>query len=210
VIAGASSWYVVYRVWVSKMKTYRLLHRFLSARKYDTEKAGELLRKHVVWRFGVYRPFDIRCHDVEAYARTGCIQVRDCTLLLVCACDEPHVCIQVGKTRCRRTLRCNFCSLYQYLNTRTFTHQVSPHGRDKWGRPIVILDDSKDCIQETDPRKKQVVRARVLVRTHKLRGPRNETKPSQPPRKTPQSRLSNSRNINTRSKSARGNETSGL
>jgi hypothetical protein len=204
-------WYVVYRVCVSKKKTFRLLHRFLSARKYDTEKAGELLRKHVVWRFGVYRPFDIRCHDVEAYARTGCIQVRDCTVLLVCACDEPHACIQVGKARCRRALRCNFWSLYQYMNTRTFTHQVSPHGRDKWGRPIVIMDDSKDCIQETDPRKKQVVRARVLVRTHKLRGPRNETKPSQPPRKTRQtSRLSNSRNINTQSKSARGNETSGL
>eukprot|EP00802_Teleaulax_amphioxeia_P032190 Tamp_36019.p1 GENE.Tamp_36019~~Tamp_36019.p1 ORF type:complete len:125 (+),score=11.43 Tamp_36019:2-376(+) len=103
-----------YRAHATEARSYleddRVLHRFLSARKYDTQKAGDLLRKHLVWRFASYRPFEIRCHEVEPFARTGCIQ-------------------------------------------------VSPHGRDKWNRPILILDDSKDCIQEKDPRKKQVLRA---------------------------------------------------
>ena len=52
----------------------RLLHRFLQARKYSLPKAGEMLRRHLTWRFETYRPFDIRCVEMEPYARTGSIQ----------------------------------------------------------------------------------------------------------------------------------------
>jgi hypothetical protein len=58
----------------------RLLHRFLTARKHDSAKAGEMLRRHLVWRFRVYRPFDIRCDEMRPCAITGAIQVS------VCAC----------------------------------------------------------------------------------------------------------------------------
>ena len=53
----------------------RLLHRFLCARKYETSKAGEMLRKHLVWRFSTYRPFEIRCEEMQPHAMTGAIQV---------------------------------------------------------------------------------------------------------------------------------------
>ena len=49
----------------------RLLHRFLTARKYDVDEAGKMLRRHLVWRFNTYRPFDITCQEMESYARTG-------------------------------------------------------------------------------------------------------------------------------------------
>ena len=52
-----------------------VLHRFLCARKYDQKKTADMFRKHLTWRFGVYRPFEIRCEEVEPYARTGGIQV---------------------------------------------------------------------------------------------------------------------------------------
>lgn len=48
-----------------------VLHRFLCARKYDEKKAGDMLRKHILWRFGIYRPFDICCEEVKPHARTG-------------------------------------------------------------------------------------------------------------------------------------------
>jgi len=41
--------------------------------------------------------------------------------------------------------------------------QVSPHGQDKWQRPIIILDDSKECVDETDAAKKQRAAMRHLA-----------------------------------------------
>jgi len=48
-----------------------------------------------------------------------------------------------------------------HCNTRMI--QVSPHGQDKWQRPIIILDDSKECVNETDAAKKQRAAMRHLA-----------------------------------------------
>ena len=48
----------------------RLLHRFLRARKYSLPKAGEMLRRHLTWRFETYRPFDIRAGHARWVVRT--------------------------------------------------------------------------------------------------------------------------------------------
>jgi hypothetical protein len=52
----------------------RVLHRFLCARNHNMAKAQAMLTKHLVWRFETYRPFELRCADLEAQAVTGKIQ----------------------------------------------------------------------------------------------------------------------------------------
>ena len=131
----------------------RLLHRFLRARKYSLPKAGEMLRRHLTWRFATYRPFDIRCAEMEPYARTGSIQASfEPSLPSVTSPTTMKPCVMQG-TRAGSFAR----------GLTAACQQVSPNGVDQWQRPVVILDDSKECIVEPDARRRQRAAMRHLA-----------------------------------------------
>ena len=131
----------------------RLLHRFLRARKYSLPKAGEMLRRHLTWRFATYRPFDIRCAEMEPYARTGSIQASfEPSLPSVTSPTTMKPCVMQGKRA---------GSFARGLTAAC--QQVSPNGVDQWQRPVVILDDSKECIVEPDARRRQRAAMRHLA-----------------------------------------------
>ena len=131
----------------------RLVHRFLRARKYSLPKAGEMLRRHLTWRFATYRPFDIRCAEMEPYARTGSIQASfEPSLPSVTSPTTMKPCVMQGKRA---------GSFARGLTAAC--QQVSPNGVDQWQRPVVILDDSKECIVEPDARRRQRAAMRHLA-----------------------------------------------
>ena len=90
----------------------RLLHRFLSARKYDVQKAGEMLRNHIAWRFGVYRPFEIRCEEMEPCARTGSIQVYHAHCW--CWCIIYYTATTTANTKFYWILQLYYCYYYHH------------------------------------------------------------------------------------------------
>ena len=92
----------------------KLLHRFLCARNHNLNKSEAMLKKHIQWRFENMRPFELRCADMEAQARTGKVQ-------------------------------------------------CSPHGLDCYGRPVLILDNSKENLTEKNAKKKQRLAMQYLA-----------------------------------------------
>ena len=91
-----------------------VMHRFLTARQYHEHKAFELLKKHLVWRFEKYRPFEMRAEEFEVHGRKGC-------------------------------------------------SQVCPRGTDEHGRPVFILDDSRDNCPLKKKKEKQRSQMRFLA-----------------------------------------------
>ena len=90
-----------------------VMHRFMTARNYHEHKSFDLLRKHLVWRFEKYRPFEMRAAEFEVNGRKGC-------------------------------------------------SQICPRGKDGHGRPVLILDDSRDNCPVTKKKEKQRLQMRFL------------------------------------------------